>query len=107
MRKRRPQNELAGPLATRTQQSINGKSKAAGRGAGMLAPSTTQGIYHRSLLGLSVPGGPGGVLAHGESQTAAATQQPIACSSTAPEQVVVIPEAAEEDAQDVEGFKPP
>ena len=100
--------------STRTQPVINGKSKAAGRGAGMLAPSTAQGLYHGCLLGHSVPGGSGGVLAHGEPvwiegsgwQTAAAATQPIASSSQVPQQVVVIPEAAEEDAQDVEEFKP-
>src|SRR6267378_893777 len=38
---------------TRTQANISSKSKAVGRGAGMLAPSTAQGLYHQSLLGLS------------------------------------------------------
>ena len=78
----------------------------------MLAPLTAQGVYHRSLLGHSVPGGLGGVFVHEEPlwiegsgwQTVAATQQPIACSSAAPPQVVVLPEAAEEDTH--EEFKP-
>ncbi len=101
-------------LATRTQQNNNDKSKAAGRGAGMLAPSMAQGIYHRSLLGLSVPGGSVGILAHGEPLwiegsgwqiAATATQEPIASSSTTPQQVV-IPEAAQGDTQDDDDFQP-
>ncbi|KAH8986993.1 hypothetical protein EDB86DRAFT_2217453 [Lactarius hatsudake] len=48
--------------ATRTQHPINDKSKAAGRGAEMLVSTTAQGLYHRSLLGLSVPQGSMGAL---------------------------------------------
>ncbi|KAH9060434.1 hypothetical protein EDB87DRAFT_603463 [Lactarius vividus] len=48
------------PPATRTQTMINDKFKAAVRGAEMLASMTAQGVYHRSLWGLSVPQGPMG-----------------------------------------------
>ncbi|KAH9169391.1 hypothetical protein EDB89DRAFT_1482612 [Lactarius sanguifluus] len=48
--------------ATRTRQVINDKSKAAGRGAEMLVSTTAQGLYHRSLPGLSVPQGSVGAL---------------------------------------------
>lgn len=53
--------------ATRTQQLINGKSKAAGRGAERLASTTAQGVYHRFLPGLSVPQGSMGALEQGQS----------------------------------------
>ncbi|KAI9443104.1 hypothetical protein H4582DRAFT_2195469 [Lactarius indigo] len=43
--------------ATRTRQNINGKSKAAGRGAERLASTIARGVYHRFLPGLSVPQG--------------------------------------------------
>ncbi|KAH9065518.1 hypothetical protein EDB87DRAFT_1081480 [Lactarius vividus] len=43
--------------ATRTRQRNDSKSKAAGRGAERLAFTTAQGVYHRSLPGLSVPQG--------------------------------------------------
>ncbi|KAH9020002.1 hypothetical protein EDB84DRAFT_1623093 [Lactarius hengduanensis] len=48
--------------AIRTQSNINGKSKAVGRGAGRLASTTARGVYHRSLLGPSVPQGSVGTL---------------------------------------------
>ncbi|KAH9003585.1 hypothetical protein EDB86DRAFT_2381247 [Lactarius hatsudake] len=41
--------------ATRTRSMINDKSKAAVRGAEMLASTTAQGVYHRPLSGLSAP----------------------------------------------------
>ncbi|KAH9174330.1 hypothetical protein EDB89DRAFT_2148947 [Lactarius sanguifluus] len=53
--------------AIRTQSTINGKSKAAGRGAGRLASTTARGVYHRSLVGPSVPQGSVGVLVQGQS----------------------------------------
>jgi hypothetical protein len=53
--------------ATRTQQKTNGKSKAVGRGAGRLAATTAQGLYHRSLPGPSVPKGSVEVAVQGES----------------------------------------
>jgi hypothetical protein len=51
--------------AVRTQLRSNSKSKAAGRGAGRLASTTAQGVYHQSLLGPSVPQGSVGALAQG------------------------------------------
>ncbi|KAH8984315.1 hypothetical protein EDB92DRAFT_1491325 [Lactarius akahatsu] len=45
------------PPATKTQTNFNDKSKATVRGAEMLATTTAQGVYHRSLSGLSVPQG--------------------------------------------------
>ncbi|KAH9046173.1 hypothetical protein EDB84DRAFT_1674228 [Lactarius hengduanensis] len=53
--------------ATRTRQKINSKSKAAGRGAERLAFTTAQGVYHRSLPGLSVSQGSMGALEQGQS----------------------------------------
>ena len=50
------------PSTTRIQQDINSISKAAGCGTERLAPTTTRGVYHRSLPGLSVPQGPTGIL---------------------------------------------
>ncbi|KAH8996579.1 hypothetical protein EDB83DRAFT_2475110 [Lactarius deliciosus] len=52
--------------AIRTQSTINGKSKAAGRGAGRLASTTARGVYHRSLVGPSVPQGSVGALVQGQ-----------------------------------------
>ena len=52
--------------ADRTQRRNNSKSKAAGRGAGRLASTTVQGLYHRSLLGPSVPQGSVGASAQGK-----------------------------------------
>jgi hypothetical protein len=43
--------------ATRTHANLSDISKAAGRGAERLVSTTAQGIYHRSLPGLSVPQG--------------------------------------------------
>ncbi|KAH9176584.1 hypothetical protein EDB89DRAFT_77647 [Lactarius sanguifluus] len=51
--------------AIRTQLTINDKSKAAGRGVGRLASTTARGVYHRSLLGPSVPQGSVGALMQG------------------------------------------
>ena len=51
--------------AVRTHFRTNAKSKAAGRGAGRLASTTAHGLYHRSLLGPSVPRGSVGALAQG------------------------------------------
>ncbi|KAI9451444.1 hypothetical protein BJY52DRAFT_100705 [Lactarius psammicola] len=48
--------------ATRTRQNIKCKSKAAGRGAERLAPTTARGVYPRSLSGLNVPQGSVGIL---------------------------------------------
>ena len=53
--------------AIRTQQNNNGKSKAVGRGAGRLAATTAQELYHRSLSGPSVPQGSMGALGQGKS----------------------------------------
>ena len=52
--------------ATRTQQSTNHKSKAAGRGAGRLTSTTAQGVYRRTLLGHSVSQGSMGALEQGQ-----------------------------------------
>ncbi|KAH8998687.1 hypothetical protein EDB92DRAFT_1200745 [Lactarius akahatsu] len=52
--------------ATRTRHSINSKSKAAGCGAERLASTTAQGVYHRSLPGLSVSQGSVGALEQGQ-----------------------------------------
>jgi hypothetical protein len=52
--------------AIRTQPSNNGKSKAVGRGAGRLTSTTARGVYHRPLLGPSVPQGSVEALAHGK-----------------------------------------
>jgi hypothetical protein len=52
--------------ATKTQESIDCKSKAVGCGAGRLASTTAQGVYHRTLLGPSVPQGSVGSLVHGQ-----------------------------------------
>jgi hypothetical protein len=52
------------PLVTRTQTTINSISKAAGRGAERLGSTTARGVYHQPLLGLSVPQGSVGPLAH-------------------------------------------
>ncbi|KAH9042238.1 hypothetical protein EDB85DRAFT_1241491 [Lactarius pseudohatsudake] len=52
--------------ATRTRPETNSKSKAAGRGAERLASTTAQGVYHRSLPGLSVSQGSMGALEHGQ-----------------------------------------
>jgi hypothetical protein len=51
--------------AIRTHSKINSKSKAAGRRAERLASTTARGVYHRSLLGPSVPQGSVGALARG------------------------------------------
>jgi hypothetical protein len=51
---------------TKTQEKINGKSEAVGCGAGRLASTTARGVYHRSLLGPSVPQGSVGALVHGQ-----------------------------------------
>ncbi|KAH9083684.1 hypothetical protein EDB83DRAFT_37070 [Lactarius deliciosus] len=51
--------------AIRTQQKINNKSKATGRGVGRLASTTARGVYHQSLLGPSVPQGSVGALTAG------------------------------------------
>ncbi|KAH9022077.1 hypothetical protein EDB83DRAFT_2430466 [Lactarius deliciosus] len=48
-----------------TQIGINSKSKAVERGAGRLASTTARGVYHRSLLGPSVPQGSVGALVQG------------------------------------------
>ncbi|KAI9465107.1 hypothetical protein BJY52DRAFT_1209922 [Lactarius psammicola] len=53
--------------ATRTQTNFNGKSKATGRGAERLASTTAQGVYRRSLSGLSVPQGSMGALEQEQS----------------------------------------
>jgi hypothetical protein len=53
------------PPVIRTQQrKIDRISKAAGHGAERLGSTTARGVYHRSLLGLSVPQGSVGVLGH-------------------------------------------
>ena len=52
--------------AVRAQSNSNSKSKAVGHGAGRLASTTAQGLYHRSLLGPSVPQGSVGALAQGK-----------------------------------------
>ncbi len=52
--------------ATRTRQISNDKSKAAGSGAERLASTTAQGLYHRSLPGLSVPQGSVRTLGQGQ-----------------------------------------
>ncbi|KAH8997879.1 hypothetical protein EDB86DRAFT_2828724 [Lactarius hatsudake] len=49
-----------------TQIGINSKSKAVERGAGRLASTTARGVYHRSLLGPSVPQGSVGALVQGQ-----------------------------------------
>ena len=51
---------------TRTQQHINNKSKTARRGAERPASTTVQGLYHRSLPGLSVSQGSVGVPEQGQ-----------------------------------------
>ncbi|KAH8999862.1 hypothetical protein EDB86DRAFT_2907883 [Lactarius hatsudake] len=56
---------LGGAESTRrdsTQRNFNGISKAAERGAERLASTTARGLYHRSLLGLSVSQGSVGAL---------------------------------------------
>jgi hypothetical protein len=53
----------ASSIRARTRN--NSKSKAVGRGAGRLASTTAQGVYHRPLLGPSVPQGSVGALAQG------------------------------------------
>ena len=50
------------PATTRTQQDINDTSKAAGRGAERLRSMTARGVYHQSLLRLSVSQGSVGLL---------------------------------------------
>jgi hypothetical protein len=52
------------PPVTRTQTNIDSISKAAGRGAEMLGSTAARGVYHRPLLGLSVPQGSVGALVH-------------------------------------------
>ncbi|KAF8262666.1 hypothetical protein EI94DRAFT_1742969 [Lactarius quietus] len=52
--------------AIKTQHIFNDKSKAERRGAEMLASTTAQGVYHRTLLGPSVPQGSVGFLAQGQ-----------------------------------------
>jgi hypothetical protein len=44
-------NKTRNKPATRTQELENGKSKTVGHGAGRLVSTTTQGVYHRPLLG--------------------------------------------------------
>ena len=50
------------PRVIRTQQRTNRTFKAAERGAERIAFTTARGLYHRSLLGLSVPQGSVGLL---------------------------------------------
>ena len=50
------------PSTTKIQQQTKDKSKAVGRGAERFTSTLAQGVYPRSVLGLSDPQGPTGVL---------------------------------------------
>ena len=75
--------------AIRTQRNVNSKSKAVGCGAGRLASTTAQGVYHRPLLGPSVPQGLVGALVQGQPSWTKEREQEEArkdMSSTLPQQ---------------------
>ena len=79
------------PSSTRAQQKINGKSKAAGRGAEKLASTTARGVYPRSLLGLSVLRGSVGALEHQEPSWIVGREQVVTgrdMGSSAEQQIV-------------------
>ncbi|KAH9024484.1 hypothetical protein EDB83DRAFT_2428468 [Lactarius deliciosus] len=86
--------------AIRTQSNINGKSKAVGRGAGRLASTTARGVYHRSLLGPSVPQGSVGALVQGQPPWTEEREQEETrhdTSSSLPQQISPqIPEISED-----------
>ena len=65
--------------AVRTHFRTNVKSKAAGRGAGRLASTTAHGLYHRSLLGPSVPQGSVGALAQGRPSSTEEREEEEPC----------------------------
>ena len=79
--------------ATMTRKSINSKSKAVGRGAERLASTTVQGVYHRSLPGLSVSQGSVGALELGQPSWIEEREVEVeTChdtGSSAPQQIVL------------------
>ena len=90
------------PPVTRTQAKFNGTSKAAGHGAERLESMTAQGVYHQSLLGLSVPQGSVGLLVQEqpswvEGRVQVNMRREI--GSSAPQQIVVQENA--EDGEDL------
>ena len=89
--------------ATRTRTPINRISKAAGRGAERLGSTTARGVYHRSLLGLSVPQGSVGAPEQEqpswvEEREQAETRRDT--GSSAPQQIVL-----QENAEDEEDLR--
>ena len=90
------------PPGTMTQSKINGISEAAGRGAERLESTTARGVYHRSLLGLSVPQGSVGLLTHEQPSWIVGREQVETRGEmgSPAQQQIVLPENAE-DGEDL------
>ena len=89
--------------ATRTQARFNSISKAAGRGAERLGSTTARGVYHRSLLGLSVPQGSVGAPEQEQPSWVEEREQIETrrdTGSSAPQQIVL-----QENAEDEEDLR--
>ena len=67
--------------ATEVPVEINGKSEAAGRGAGMLAAPIAYEVYHQSLPGPSVQGALMGTSAQGQLPWVEGSEECAACDS--------------------------